>query len=73
MGDAMTEDDSHELSRPQRRLLKRIYNGRTIPIMADDRAFLTYKDAAQYLQSLPTDDRDAAYEVMKAAAKSAKE
>jgi hypothetical protein len=66
----MTENDEDpSLSRPQRRLLKRIYNGRTTPIVADGRPFLTYKDAASYLLALPVDERDAVYEEMKAFAK----
>lgn len=66
----MTENDEDpSLSRPQRRLLKRIYNGRTTPIIADGRPFLTYKDAAKYLLVLPVDERDAAYTEMRAFAK----
>jgi hypothetical protein len=65
----MTDDESEELSRPQRRLLKRIYNGRTNPIIADGRSFLTYKDASLYLQSLSGAVRETAYEEMKAGAK----
>ncbi|MDF2638860.1 MAG: hypothetical protein K0R64_1844 [Novosphingobium lindaniclasticum] len=64
-----TEDenagDAVALSRPQRRLLKRIYNGRTAPIIADDLPFLTFKDASRYLLSLPEDARDSAYAEMK--------
>jgi hypothetical protein len=59
-----TEDDG-SLSRAQRRSLRRIYNGRSIPIIADGRLFLTYKDASQYLQSLTPQRRDAAYAEMK--------
>ena len=66
---AKTEEDDQSLSRPQRRLLRRIYNGRSVPIMADGRAFLTYKDASQYLQSLAGEARDAAYAEMKTKAK----
>lgn len=55
-----------DLSRPQKRMLKRLYNARTVPIIVDDRAFLTYRDAARYLLSLPTEPREAAYVVMKA-------
>ncbi len=62
---AMTDEDDQALSRPRRRLLRRIYNGRSVPIMTDDRAFLTYKEASQYLQSLAPDARDAAYADMK--------
>ncbi len=53
------------LSRPQRRLLKRIYNSRTTPIIADDLPFLTYREASRYLLSLPEDAREAAYAQMK--------
>jgi hypothetical protein len=60
----ITEDDQG-LSRPQRRLLRRIYNGRTVPITVDGMAFLTFRQANQYLQSLAPDARDAAYAVMK--------
>lgn len=64
-------DQSDDLSRPQKRLLKRMYNGRTVPVMADDRLFLTYKEALHYLLSLPVDAREAAYAQMKAQAKDA--
>lgn len=60
----MTNDDM-ALSRPQRRLLRRIYNGRTVPIVADGREFLTFKDANRYLLSLGPEARDAAYAEMK--------
>jgi hypothetical protein len=56
------------LGRAQRRLLRRIYNGRTVPIVADGRAFLTYRDATRHLLSLDADARNAVYEAMKAAA-----
>jgi hypothetical protein len=61
-----TSGENLPLSRPQRRLLKRIYNGRTVPIMADEQPFLTYKEAARYLLTLESDARDAAYAQMKA-------
>lgn len=64
----MTEEDQ-SLSRPQRRSLRRIYNGRSVPIIVDGRPFLTYKDASQYLQSLASQARDAAYAEMKEKAK----
>ncbi|HEX7874073.1 MAG TPA: hypothetical protein VF475_14255 [Sphingobium sp.] len=64
----MTQDEDSALSRPQRRLLRRIYNGRTTPLIADEIPFLTYKDAARYLLSLTADARDAAYAQMKAGA-----
>lgn len=59
----MTEDE--QLGRTQRRFLRRIYNGRSVPILVDGRPFLTYKQAAQYLLTLTPDDRDAAYAEMK--------
>ena len=65
----MTDDDGHLLSRPQRRFLRRIYNGRTVPIVADGRAFLTFKDAREYLQSLAPEARAATYADMRAQAK----
>ncbi len=61
----MTEEDDQSLSRPQRRLLRRIYNGRTVPIVVDGQPVLTYKDASRYLLSLPEEARDAAYAEMK--------
>ncbi|MET0363509.1 MAG: hypothetical protein ABW169_02535 [Sphingobium sp.] len=64
----MTDDEEQGLSRPQRRLLRRLYNGRTTPIVADSKPFLTYKDAARYLLSLTADAREAAYAQMKARA-----
>jgi hypothetical protein len=63
---AVTKEDDQALSRPQRRLLRRIYNGRSVPILVDGKAFLTYKEASQYLQSLALEARDAAYAEMKA-------
>lgn len=57
----MTEDESKALTRPQRRFLRRIFNGRTVPLVAADRSFLTYKDASRYLESLTSEARDAAY------------
>jgi hypothetical protein len=63
-----TEEDQ-SLSRLQRRSLRRIYNGRSIPIVVDGKPFLTYKEASQYLQSLAPQARDAAYAEMKEKAK----
>lgn len=61
----MTEDDETALSRPQRRLLRRIYNGRTEPVVVDGKPFVTFRDASRYLLSLPDDAREAAYLEMK--------
>lgn len=65
----MAEADEDALARPQRRLLKRVFNGRTAPLVAGGLSFRVYRDAATYLLSLPREDRDAAYETLKAAAK----
>ncbi len=62
-------DQPDDLTRPQKRLLKRLYNGRTVPVMADDRSFLTYREALRYLLLLPIDAREAAYAQMKAQAR----
>lgn len=61
----MTEDDDTALTRAQRRLLRRLYNGRTEPIVADGKPFLTYKEASRYLLSLDVEAREAAYLEMK--------
>lgn len=61
----MTDDVSQSLTRTQRRLLRRIYNGRTTPIIADGQPFLTYKAAKQYLEGLTPEAREAAYLAMK--------
>lgn len=58
-GDAAAESDG--LARPQRRLLRRIFNGRTTPVIVGDSALLTYRDASRLLLSLPIDARDIAY------------
>lgn len=62
---AVTEEADKSLSRSQRRSLRRIYNGRPVPIIADGKTFLTYKNASQYLQSLAPQAREAAYAEMK--------
>lgn len=67
------DDDTSLLSRPQRRLLRRIFNGRTVPLMVDDRPFLTFKEANRYLQSLDPEARDAAYAALKGKALDAQE
>ncbi|MCX7283307.1 MAG: hypothetical protein NTX28_04545 [Novosphingobium sp.] len=60
------------LTRAQNRLLRRIYNGRTVPLCLDGKDFLTFKDAGRYLLSLPPEDRDRAYAAMKEQAKTAR-
>jgi len=67
----VTNEDDGSLTRAQKRFLRRIYNGRSIPIIADGKPFLTYKDASKYLLSLEPLARDAAYDAMKQQAKSA--
>lgn len=64
----MTEVESDALTRPQRRLLRRIFNGRVVPLVADGRPFLTFKEASRYLESLSPAARDAAYAELKAQA-----
>ncbi|MFM6830418.1 MAG: hypothetical protein ACKOVA_08845 [Novosphingobium sp.] len=64
-----TTNEPEALSRPQRRLLRRLYNGRTVPIQADGKAFLTYKEASRYLQALEHDAREVVYAEMKSQAK----
>lgn len=66
---AIADESDPTLSRTQRRLLRRIYNGRSVPIIADGRPFLTYADASRYLQSMAPQARDAAYAEMKEQAK----
>lgn len=61
---AITEP-GQSLSRAQRRSLRRIYNDRTVPIVADGRPFLTFKDASRYLEMLEPEARDAAYAEMR--------
>ncbi len=61
----VTKEDEPALTRTQNRLLRRMYNGRSIPIIADGKPFLTYRDATQYLRALPPLARDAAYAEMK--------
>ncbi|MGB3378617.1 hypothetical protein [Allopontixanthobacter sediminis] len=64
----VTDEDDPKLTRTQIRLLRRIYNGRSVPIFADGMPFLTYKAASRYLRSLALQARDAAYAEMKAQA-----
>ncbi|MBV1687741.1 hypothetical protein KRR38_08650 [Novosphingobium sp. G106] len=61
----MAEEDKKSLTRQQRRLLRRIYNGRMAPIFADGKPFLSFKDASQYLLSIAPEARAAAYLEMK--------
>jgi hypothetical protein len=65
---AITDEEDQSLDRSQRRLLRRIYNGRTVPIIVDGRRFLTYKEASRYLLSLTAEAREKAYADMKSGA-----
>lgn len=65
----VTKEGDVALTRAQNRLLRRIYNGRSVPIVVDERQFLTYRDASQYLRSLPPEVYEAAYAEMKVQAK----
>ncbi|MEJ7935131.1 hypothetical protein WG907_12800 [Sphingobium sp. AN558] len=60
-----TEEQSDALTRPQRRLLRRIFHNRNIPIVVEKTALLTYRDASRFLLSLPLDARDTAYAAVK--------
>jgi len=51
-------------------LLRRIYNGRTVPIIVYGQPFLTYKEASRYLLSLTLDVREKAYAEMRNSAAS---
>lgn len=62
-------EDDQALSRAQRRALRRVYNGRTVPIVIEGRPFLTFREAKDWLHALPAADRDAACAAMLAQAK----
>jgi hypothetical protein len=64
----MTEASDSLLGRAERRFLRRIFNGRSVPITADGHPFRTYKEASRYLLSLPPEARERAYSQMKRAA-----
>jgi len=66
-GAAITEEGKLSLDRSQRRMLRRVFNGRTVPIIVDGRPFLTYKEASQYLLSLTPGARENAYSEMRSA------
>lgn len=66
----VTEENSSLLTRAQNRFLRRMYNGRSIPVIVDGKAFLTFKEASRYLLSLAPQARDEAYAQMKDQARS---
>ena len=71
MADPVKEPaDGHDdaLSRPQRRFLRRIFNGRTVPLVVDGTAFLTYREARQQLLSVPPEARAVLYAALRAQA-----
>lgn len=47
------------IGRPERRMLRRIFNGRTVPIIMDGQPLLTYKHALRYLETLSPEARSA--------------
>lgn len=65
----VTTEDEPSLTRAQKRHLRRIYNGRTVPITVDGQSFLTYKEASRHILSRAPEDREAAYAAMKEQAK----
>ena len=62
-------EDTPPLTRAQNRFLRRIFNGRTIPIVIGGRHLATCKDAGRYLLSLDFPDREQAYAEIKEQAK----
>lgn len=56
----ITDNGNPSLDRSQRRFLRRICNGRTVPVIVDGQPFLTYKEISRYLLSLTPDARDKA-------------
>lgn len=67
--EALSQTQAETLTRPQRRLLRRIYNGRTVPIVVDEMPFLTFKEASRYLLTLSPEARETAYGEMRKQAK----
>ncbi len=65
MTDPQIPEEPEALSRPQRRLLRRLFNGRTVAIVADEREFMTFQAAKAYLLGLEPERREAVYQEMK--------
>lgn len=63
-------EDADALTRPQRRLLRRLFNGRTQPLVTSGGAFMTFREASRFLLTLEPTEREAAYLEMKAGAAS---
>lgn len=57
--------DHEPLDRAQRRLLRRIYNGRRTPILIDGTPLLTFREASRFLLALSPDARETAYAQMR--------
>ncbi|WP_260928095.1 hypothetical protein [Novosphingobium sp. 9] len=62
-------DEDISLERPQRRLLRRLFNGRTTPIHVNGVTLLTFRQASAHILSLPEAEREGAYQAIKLAAK----
>lgn len=67
----VTDEEEAALTRAQKRYLRRIFNGRTVPIVVAGTALITYKDACRFLLSLEPAPREAVYQAMKEQVKSA--
>ena len=65
----VTQEQDPSLTRAQRRLLRRIYNARSVPIVVNHTPLLTFKEANRYVLSLATEARDAACAERKTQAK----
>lgn len=65
MTEPTPDDKPDALSRPQRRLLARLFHGSSEPVVVEEREFHTFQEAKRYLLSLEPDAREAAYQAMK--------
>lgn len=61
-------DEQQALGRTERRYLRRVFNGRTVPLKVGDHAFLTFKEASRHLMGLDDEARDVAYREMRSQA-----
>ena len=60
-----SSDPDQALERAQRRLLRRVYNGRSTPIVIEGTPLRTYREASRYLLSLAPDARESAFAEMR--------
>lgn len=67
--DGPADAADEKLGRTQRRHLRRIFHGRSKPVLIDDQKLLTYQQVKQFLATRAPDQRDAAYERIKSLAK----